>query len=296
MFVPVVVPIFTYVRKTTFQYVRTMTNVSYMKQCFMKEILYRIANIFRVASVRTKKMSNLFYGYYIIANVTRPTVNINRLIDWTRISGSHLDNEFIYKDESWNQIRCISQFLALDFWKLPGIPWIDNECKNNRVIFAGKNISIHSMGKTPNRWIFLLYKKTLGNIYSITYDITIFSIFKEIQFGFNYETIAKRVRFMIVDNKNLVFEVVENGTFYLIQSVPLSLKLGIKYHIRIEVIKDSFFYYVDDVLVMSLSSHLHEAKNNQKIAFIFWENKNEREIKVLLDNISIFTGNSFPLI
>jgi hypothetical protein len=257
----------------------------------MKEILFFIERCLRAAATLTQQLSQRIHGWYLAANVTHSINDLNTLIEWDRISGDNLSEEFDYKDETWNEIRFISQCLRHAYWKTPAIPIMENECRNDRLIFTGRDIQIYAEGKTPNRWVFLPYKKSLGSIYAIDYDIRIFSEFKEIQFGFNYESIAKRLRFMILDNRELVFQVVENGTFYQpLKSVQLSFILGRQYHVRIEVIKDSFFYYVDGKLLMSLRAVLHEAKDSQNIVLIFWENKNQREIKATLENISIYRG------
>src|SRR5690554_6063668 len=96
---------------------------------------------------------------------------------------------------------------------------------------------------------------------------------------------------MLLDNKNLVFGVVEDGRFYQpIKPVPFSIKLGQQYHFRIEIINDLFRSIVDGNEMLSVRAKRHNAKENDKFVLIFYDSGSNNEIKAKLKDVTIYKG------
>jgi hypothetical protein len=209
-----------------------------------------------------------------------------------QISGDLLEREFEYKDETWNEIRHIPARGFLGWWDLEEVPFPDNPCTNTRASFDGNSIWINSREESPQRWVFLRYLKPAGTIHAIEYDVTLGSKFSELQFAFNYRSIMDRVRFMIIDNRELLFQCVEKGSFIPpLRAKPVCLEIGRKYHTRIEVIGDSFSYYIDGKREMALSLSSHGARRDDGISLIFFEQSPSRPMDVRLNNIRIYSGH-----
>lgn len=214
--------------------------------------------------------------------------------EWNRISGDDIETEFDYKDETWNEIRFIHARTCLEWWRIKDVPFADNTCKNTRVLFEKDSLLVENTEAQPLRWIFLRYRNRIGSVYAMEYEVTVESDFTELQFAFNYRSIADRVRFMIVDNRQLVFQTVEKGAFIPpLRIRPLRLEHGRKYLVRIEVIRSSFSYSVDGSLVMSISLPSHAAMENDSVAIILFEKMALKPIHARIDHLRVFRG-SFP--
>jgi hypothetical protein len=212
-------------------------------------------------------------------------------IHWTRISGEAIKDDFIYKDESWNEIKFIHARGILDWWRIGPIPFVDNPCTTRRVAFSGKSLSIDNAEPNTLRWIFLRHIHPLGTTYAIEYDVTVGSEFSELQFAFNYRSIMDRSRFMIADNRTLIFETLTQGSFLpAFASTPLRLEIGRKYHTRIEIIGDSFRYIIDGEPRMSLTIKALAARPGDSFALIFFEKESDKPILAQLDNLRVFRG------
>ena len=210
---------------------------------------------------------------------------------WSLLSSDNIEADFDYRDESWNEIKHLGARGWLEWFQMDQVPISSNACANNRVVFSENSLHVRSQGGASNRWVFLRFLRKVGCIYAIEHTLTINSEFTEVQFAFNMRSMMNRVRWIILDNRELVFQTVEKGAFVSpIIRKPLRLNLGRKYHIRIEVIRNSFYYYVDGEMLMSLTVDGHSAQVNDDCALIFWEQGSERQIDVTLENLRIWSG------
>jgi len=156
-------------------------------------------------------------------------------------------------------------------------------------------LRICSAGGVPNRWVFLRFLRKVGSVYAIEHSLTINSEFTEVQFAFNLRSMMDRVRWMLLDNRELIFQTVEKGAFVSpLRRIPLRLNLGRKYHIRIEVISNSFYYYLDGKMLMSIAVEGHSARENDSCALIFWEQGSERDIDATIESVRIWKGEHRP--
>ena len=214
---------------------------------------------------------------------------------WSLISGDNIEADFDYRDESWNEIKYLGARGWLEWFQMGQVPISPNSCDNKRVIFSGNSLRICSAGGVPNRWVFLRFLRKVGSVYAIEHSLTINSEFTEVQFAFNLRSMMDRVRWMLLDNRELIFQTVEKGAFVSpLRRIPLRLNLGRKYHIRIEVISNSFYYYLDGKMLMSIAVEGHSARENDSCALIFWEQGSERDIDATIESVRIWKGEHRP--
>ena len=122
-----------------------------------------------------------------------------------------------------------------------------------KLIFGDEYIQCKSCGK-KNDWIYLKFKETINVPYLIEFDAKISSITTEFQFAFNYQTIGRRYRYNLANNRLLSFEVVYGGFFHSeIISVPFSLNLNRFYNFKILVTNNIFSFLVDDIAILSVN-------------------------------------------
>ncbi|MFA5329756.1 MAG: hypothetical protein WC384_18315 [Prolixibacteraceae bacterium] len=201
-------------------------------------------------------------------------------------------NNLRYKDETWNQIKYIGDYMWNDLFKWKCLKqtnkehFIDNNCENTKVIVDNEHIQCKSCGK-KNDWIYLNFTKTINVPYLIEFDAKILSKTTEFQFAFNYHSIGKRYRYNLVNNRILSFEVVYGGFFHSeIISVPFSLNLNRFYNFKILVTDNIFSFFVDDIVILSVNQKFPIIERGQ-LVFILWDS-NTSNINAIYKNIQIY--------
>lgn len=246
------------------------------------------------------RIRSRFYGAYALwlKNATKllpppPSGLKDSSVSWTRISGDDLSLEFEYKDETWNEIAYLNERIMVRAQNGRLFPMPDNACENTRVEFHGDSFRVESHERIPNRWVMLCGKYAQGSVYAVEYDFRTDSDFTEIQFAFNYRNIAERVRLMVVDNRELIFQTVEKGAFIRpTKTRPWRFEHGRTYHVRIEVRGDVFSYIVDGEPLMTLRvPEFLAAREDDSFALIFWEKDDVRPISAEIRNFRVFRGN-----
>ena len=240
-----------------------------------------------------KRYFNQFYAYYIYGVYRRRLLKKlyipkeQKDIDWKEIN-TITSNLFEIKDENWCYIKHIHDIAFCERLGMTRI-YEENECTVPRVMFIDQGIKVESCERQSNRWIFMKSKRSFGDTYAIEFDVVLDSIFTEFQFAFNYESIMNRKRFMVVDNEKLVFGTVEKGSFITLKETPMHFNIAEKNTIRIEIIKDSFYYYVNGKIIMAVQLIGKTANENQRWCLIFWESGDVRPIKATLSNFKYYT-------
>ena len=249
----------------------------------------------RVCSYVRKKFYFL-YGVWLNAQIDLSTSEVGNpervKVQWELISGDRICQEFEYKDETWNEIAYLNERRAVLACKGKFFPMPDNICNNTRVCFSGKSFKVESREKNANRWVMLKGKYQQGSIFAVEYDFCVESDFTEIQFGFNYRNIAERARLMVVDNRQVVFQVVERGGFiYPTKHLPWRFEHGKHYRVRIEIIENIFSYFVDGACILSVRvPSFLMAQKDCPFALIFWEAGTHRPILASVDDFRVFRG------
>lgn len=241
-----------------------------------------------------KSVFNSLYAKYIHTFYRRKllkneyTILTGDCMNWVK-EEVDISELFEVKDESWNMVNKIYD---IAFGEKIGkrIFVEDNSCPNNRVTFDTQSFYVRSLEAKPNRWVLLKSKHSFGNIYAVEFDVILHSYFTEFQFAFNYESIIKRQRFMHVNNEKLVFGIVERGAFIDLNQRTCCLTLGEKNKIRIEIVKNKFYYFINNSLVMVVDSSIHEAKSSNYFMFIFWEKGDVRSVKAEITGFNVFRG------
>lgn len=212
--------------------------------------------------------------------------------EWHILDKGINENNYIYLDEYSNQVKSLGALGLFEWLGYPKIELDDSPKVTNRVVYNNNgNITIQSEEKSEFRWVVLKYFKPLGDIYTIEFTVTIESEFTELQFGINWESITTRDRFMVVNNRTLIYQNVIKALFLpkLVEK-PLSLELGKPTHFRIVVIEDNYSVIIDNELKISFSFPLRPALKNGEFAFIFYEKSAKRSIVAHLQDVNILIG------
>jgi O-antigen/teichoic acid export membrane protein len=163
------------------------------------------------------------------------------------------------------------------------------ESQKKRIDFGGNRMSIHSDERVPRRWVFLHRCDSPGLTYALDFDVQIQGDFTELQFAFNYLHIVKRLRFLVIDNEKLCFEVVDKGFFFReLRTVPCKLEHHRWYHIRIEVIGNAYAFFVDGERMLAVSYPSQPEPGT--CALILFERSAERSISCEIKDAGLQEG------
>ncbi len=102
-----------------------------------------------------------------------------------------------------------------------------------RIRFRPGGFDVDCEPGVPGRWVFLQQKTPLPEPFAISFDLVLGSEFTEFQIAFRIRHVLRRCRFILVDDRDLCFEVVDRGAFLRsVRSVPLRLNSGRAYHLE----------------------------------------------------------------
>ncbi len=140
--------------------------------------------------------------------------------------------------------------------------------------------------QTNNNWLFFQVPISYENYY-VSMDITIYSVFFELQWGFRINSIFDRIRFRLVNNQKTYFEIVRDGIFFdeLIEGEKLTLEYGKKYKISLIVNDFNYLLYVDDRCVINIKDNISNMKTGD-FGLYLYENEG-RKINAEIDNLKI---------
>ena len=153
-----------------------------------------------------------------------------------------------------------------------------------------KNLIRISAKQTNNEnWIVFMID-SVPNQFSFEFDYMQSSSYCEFQIAFNYESLLNRNRFIVMENRDVLFDDISTGHFF----TPLKSKYqssrifenGAINHVEIICSKKNYEMYVNGVRVMSVSvkNRLHR---HNGLAIILWENYNNRSINACFSNFKI---------
>lgn len=252
----------------------------------IRKILFSI--LFRIRFLILLYNKNKYKGKILLLKEISP-------LPWQNLKTYNHDQiitKLQYKDNTWNHIQNIHLLMWNDIFKLPllqykGIKLEDNFCPETKIYKRNNQVICQIKKGIPNEWIFLLIPNN-SDTYEFSFKAKIGSINSEFQIAFNYESIGKRYRFNLVNNKSLNFDIVENGTFYnQLYSIPYSLKIDTIYKFTLQVHKNQFKYLINDKKIMGIEL---KTKNLLKgdIALILW-NSSPNPINVIYEDFQLKT-------
>lgn len=152
---------------------------------------------------------------------------------------------------------------------LPGVTWQKEK----------KNLS-WDIPARKNSWNCIHFedvKKYRG--FYLSLFVSVDTVFSEVQFAFNYRSIDSRLRFNIVDNRKVTFDVIHGGMFQNIAEKRFSFRKGKEYFVEIVFCDGCAFFAVDNKVLMSVKVTDDEfLLNRGELVMICWN---------MLDNSSI---------
>jgi|GEM_PF-2123088 len=245
--------------------------------------LYPIKNIYLLYS--KKKYKKIVFPY----NGTFP------LYPKVLLNNEEIISKLIYKDNTWNHIKHISDLMWNDIFKYTpfkhyGKSLSDNNCQEKYIQRSQDYIICRVPAKEKNEWI-LLQLKHQENVYEFSFDSIIKSQNTEFQIAFNFESITRRYRFNLVDNKTVNFDIIENGDFHNeLLSIPFTLELNKLYHFKLKVDKNKFQYLINEKIILSIFLKTKHILRGD-IALIFW-NSDIAPINIICNNFSLKVTNN----
>jgi hypothetical protein len=213
-------------------------------------------------------------------------------IKWVTCQKYSFLKDFHIRNESWTPIKHLEAYLLLASMGCRAPDASDEFTPDERCAASDASIHVSSAENEALRWIFIQSKFHVGSIYRADMEVSIQSVFTEFQFAINFQSIADRARFMIVNNRQLVFQSVKHGVFMpYLATKPLSLDINRVYRISIVVIYDCFYFYLENNLIMSLKCKHIKARASDRLAIILFEERKDRPIKATISKLQISEGH-----
>ena len=252
-----------------------LVNTRYMQKII--GYLTSLENVFRQYCIR-KRFSKIKCLYIRETDVK----DINKNILWKEIA-LNLD-QFSYFDEKDNYVKELDKYFKYRFYHIPfrytapSYPIKKVVGINNGVRFISNDLS--------NDWLYLYSNNNIGD-FKLDFCLTLQSEFKEFQVAFRHVSIFERLRFRIVQNRDLVFEVVSRGVFYNnLISTPCSLEIKKMYHISIMAYQFQYVFCLDKTPLLIIDDY-HRRFNCGGLAFIAWDPVSPSCINCEITNIKL---------
>lgn len=163
-------------------------------------------------------------------------------------------------------------------------------------IFSNNTLKIRT-DSASNHWVYLASKTKQPTTFALDFDFITHTPCKEtLQVGFQSSSLAERFRFNLVDNKEIKFEVVDDG-FFTFNSlwdkyrIPYSIEEGRKLNVRLECIESNFILYIDNDTVMAIHVNGYIPKESNWY-LIFWTGVNpqpNQNIDIEISNFKVLS-------
>lgn len=244
--------------------------------------------IIKIKDIYWKLLPKVLNKYYI--NRVKVTDNlINPCFSPGKIlyNHSYFVQNLIYKDNTWNYIIFLNKlFEAVK--KGEKLSILDNHCENTKINYL-ENDTIRVLSNNINDdWIYLYLKEQLPDKYLLHFKICIHTVFTEVQIAFKHKSITDRIRFRVVDNKFLTFEVVKHGFFFnCLKQTAFGFEIGIIYDIKVRIYKNEYSFLVDDKPIMIVCDKTNNVSGGG-MALIFWDEVDKSNINVNLKDINLY--------
>ncbi len=160
-----------------------------------------------------------------------------------------------------------------------------------RIRFRSGGFDIDCATGMPGRWVFLQQKTPLPEPFALSFDLVLGSEFTEFQIAFRIRHVLRRCRFILVDNRNLCFEVVDRGAFLRsVRSVQLRLEPGRTYHLEFFFSHDGDVVRLNGRPMLSVATKLGwTARGPAPFGIILFEKGPNRPIRASVSSLRIGT-------
>jgi hypothetical protein len=232
----------------------------------------------------------------------RPLEPLPDFSTWRRMAVSL--HEFDYRDETWSQVRQLERIRRL---RRLGVRWApkDNRCPNSKAAVSedGTGLVVASSHRADD-WTYFISRDEFPGSFAVTFDVTVDSVFTEVQIEFRRHSIVERCRFIIKDNQRLVFSIVRHGHFYFglgdtpphateVQyrsdkhGVPCSLGLGRTYGVAVIVRERAYSFYLDGVPLLAVDDYT-DTRGRGKVALLLWHDTGDSDVRARVENFACY--------
>lgn len=234
----------------------------------------RLSQIKRVLRRTYNKIYELIGNCYVSKNYRVDTDRINVKEVPTDID---FVKEFEYMDETNPDIRNMFSLQNL-------IGTVDFKYQ----VVNDNCIEIDAQQNNNENWLAFIVTG-IPEQYIIEFDYTQIQPFCEFQIAFNYESLLNRNRFIVMENREILFDDISTGHFFK----PLKgkyanpiFKNGVVNHVSVICTRHYYEFVVNEKSIMIVRAKYRFHKGNG-VAIVFWENYHNRRIKAKVEQVII---------
>lgn len=164
-----------------------------------------------------------------------------------------------------------------------------------RVRFRPRSFDVSAAPGQPRRWVLLQSRTLAPETFSISFDLVLRSVFTEFQFDFRIRHLARRCRFILLENRMLNFEIVDHGFFIrALRSVPLNLKLGCRHQVEVAICGNHFECRTDGKTAICVEAAVPWISGGPAaFAFILFERGTDKRIEASVSDLKC-SGSPLP--
>ena len=161
--------------------------------------------------------------------------------------------------------------------------------------FSGSDGVDITTDSIPDHWVYIVSKETFPSHYAVEFDFRSATRIKEqLQLCFHADSLAERRRFIWEYGENVFFQIVSQAFFMEpMKSTPAFNRPGEWVHIRMEVVGNKAFYYMDGHLQISVDLHELPSQGN-RFMIIFWNARERTPIETSIRRFQVYTMRQPP--
>ena len=248
---------------------------------FLQKLIYKPFTISVKYTLR--RYERVFKRNYIVSDY-----NLLLQVKSTDISTYDFFTIAKYQDENDFLIKHIRILFLLYYYgiRVLRLFFRKENTESTKVKKLGNSSYIVLSKYKKNDWVYF-FTDNISYDYMISLKIIFHSSFKEFQIAFKHRSIFERLRFRIIDNNRLVFEVVAKGVFFNeLKVLPFSLDMNRKYDIDVVVMKDVYAFCVDGEALMTIVDKQHLFEDGGA-GLVFWDEEFPSNIHVTILEMNI---------
>lgn len=196
-------------------------------------------------------------------------------------NGIKLDYNFFarhnYLDESYPEVK--NQFCFRDLTVI----------KEKYFFQSSNSIKINVQKNDGENWLVFVWNQLPDN-YVLEFDYYPSNVICEFQLAFNYYNLRNRNRFLVLENRKVLFDLIKDSCFYPIiyeKDMTEIFDIGKKNHVVLSVTKNLYEFRVNNILLYAIEAKKPMTKGKD-LAFILWEDKHNRPINCRIDEMKLY--------